>query len=146
MPYSALASAGFVQIERQIVLVKSIGPIFDRTTGQPVTPQWKLPGGTGEIDEFADDAMWRELGEETGLWVPKHLIFPFFVVVKRDGHRQHFFHIPLPHAPWISRIPERTKDEEVGLFEINEIGQIDMFSAHRFMLTAMLDAQLTAAA
>lgn len=52
-----------VEAESQILLLQRRADIAERQAGR-----WGIPGGT--LEEYEPrDAVWRELGEETGLWL-----------------------------------------------------------------------------
>ena len=53
---------------------------------EPLRGRWIIPGGTVEVGETLEEALVREVAEETGLTVtPGHLLGVFDRIERRDG-------------------------------------------------------------
>lgn len=53
---------------------------------EPLLGRWTIPGGTVEVGETLQEALVREIQEETGLTVrPRELLLVFDRVVREDG-------------------------------------------------------------
>ena len=85
-----------VQAEGQVLLLQRAVDVTDRHAGR-----WGMPGGTVEEYEV-QDAIWRELVEETGIWVHKQELIPRHTLyVSYDTHDFVFtlFRLDLTHQP-----------------------------------------------
>jgi len=90
---------------------------------------WKLPGGKAEGEETPEEAARRELGLETGIWVPEdHLI-----LVDQQDRGSHIVYIFNVAVPDLDGLVERGDEgEEVQVFSAEDIiGMSDFFLPHR---------------
>ena len=84
-PTSPLVGVGAVVVEgRRVLLIKRGKP--------PLYGRWVVPGGTVELGESLEQALVREVCEETGLLVrPRAFLTAFDRIVRNDGKvRYHF--------------------------------------------------------
>jgi 8-oxo-dGTP diphosphatase len=69
------------------------GPILlVERAGEPLKGYWSLPGGLVETGELLEDAVRREILEETGLRVEPVRFFEFFERIMRDGEGRPEYH------------------------------------------------------
>jgi ADP-ribose pyrophosphatase YjhB (NUDIX family) len=69
------------------------GPILlVERAGEPLKGYWSLPGGLVETGELLEDAVRREVLEETGLQVATVRRFDIFERIMRDQHGQAEYH------------------------------------------------------
>ncbi len=69
------------------------GPILlVERAGEPLKGYWSLPGGLVETGELLEDAVRREILEETGLEVATVRRFDIFERIMRDQHGQAEYH------------------------------------------------------
>jgi ADP-ribose pyrophosphatase YjhB (NUDIX family) len=60
--------------------------------GKPLKEYWSLPGGLVETGELLEDAVRREILEETGLLVEPVRFFEFFERIMRDAEGRAEYH------------------------------------------------------
>ncbi|MFX0185686.1 MAG: NUDIX domain-containing protein [Candidatus Hodarchaeota archaeon] len=77
LPKMVLAADGILKgKDGKIILIKRIGKIFKG--------YWAIPGGTVELNETVEEALIREMWEETGVTVTPTDILGVFSAVDRD--------------------------------------------------------------
>jgi mutator protein MutT len=75
------------------VIVRDGRALIVKRAHEPRKGQWSLPGGTVELGELLDEALRREMREETGLKVEVGPVLEVFDRIHRDesgGVRYHF--------------------------------------------------------
>jgi 8-oxo-dGTP diphosphatase len=77
-PLAPIVGVGAVVIEQDRVLLV-------RRNRQPMLGQWSVPGGAVELGETLEDAIRREVAEETGLSVAPIAIIKTFDRIERDA-------------------------------------------------------------
>jgi 8-oxo-dGTP pyrophosphatase MutT (NUDIX family) len=86
----------FVAAEGQVLLLQRAANAADRHSGR-----WGMPGGTVEECEPLD-AVWRELYEETGIWINKRDLRQLHTLFVADGTHDFvftLFRLDLTHQP-----------------------------------------------
>jgi 8-oxo-dGTP diphosphatase len=79
------------------------GPILlVERAGKPLTGYWSLPGGLVETGELLEDALRREILEETGLRIQPVRFFEFFERIMRDSQGRVEYHYLL--ADYICKV------------------------------------------
>jgi 8-oxo-dGTP diphosphatase len=79
------------------------GPILlVERAGKPLKGYWSLPGGLVETGELLEDALRREILEETGLRIQPVRFFEFFERIMRDAEGRAEYHYLL--ADYICRV------------------------------------------
>jgi len=87
-PQAPVAGVGAVVIERERVLLVRRGQ-------EPLLGEWALPGGKVELGETLEEAIVREVREETGLAVKPIRILNAFDRIDRDTTARVRFHYVL---------------------------------------------------
>lgn len=87
-PQAPVAGVGAVVIERERVLLVRRGQ-------EPLLGEWSLPGGKVELGETLEEAIVREVREETGLAVQPIQILKAFDRIDRDTTARVRFHYVL---------------------------------------------------
>ncbi len=68
------------------VVVHEGGVLLVRRGKEPLLGRWVIPGGTVELGETLEDALVREIEEETGLLVrPREVLLVFDRIQKTEG-------------------------------------------------------------
>jgi ADP-ribose pyrophosphatase YjhB (NUDIX family) len=79
------------------------GPILlVERAGKPLKGYWSLPGGLVETGELLEDALRREILEETGLRIEPVRFYEFFERIMRDAEGRIEYHYVL--ADYICRV------------------------------------------
>jgi 8-oxo-dGTP diphosphatase len=69
------------------VVVRDGRVLLARRGKEPLYGRWVVPGGTVELGETLEQALVREMREETGLEVEPLLVLTVFDRIERDGDR-----------------------------------------------------------
>ena len=69
------------------VVVKDGRVLLARRGKEPLYGRWVVPGGTVELGETLEEALVREMQEETGLGVEPVEVLTVFDRIQRDGDR-----------------------------------------------------------
>ncbi|HLA79506.1 MAG TPA: NUDIX hydrolase [Vicinamibacteria bacterium] len=75
------------------VLVHQGGILLVRRGKEPLRGRWTIPGGTVELGETLEDALIREIQEETGLTVRPREPLLVFDRVERDAGRVRYHYV-----------------------------------------------------
>ncbi len=77
------------------VVVRSGAVLLVKRAAEPLAGQWSLPGGAVEVGETLEEAVVRELQEETGLAVAVRGLVEAFERISRDQAGQPRYHYVL---------------------------------------------------
>jgi len=77
------------------VVIREGAVLLVRRAAEPLAGQWSLPGGAVEVGETLEEAVVRELGEETGLRVRVVALVEAFEKITRDAEGRPRYHYVL---------------------------------------------------
>lgn len=75
------------------VVVREGRALLIRRGKEPLYGRWTVPGGTVELGETLEEALVREMEEETGLRVEPIKLLTVFDRIHREGERVVFHHV-----------------------------------------------------
>lgn len=75
------------------VVVQAGKVLLIRRGKPPLAGRWSIPGGTVEWGETLEQALVREMEEETGLRVRPGELLALFDRIERDGQRVHYHYV-----------------------------------------------------
>ncbi len=104
-----------VPYEGKIVLI--------RRKNEPFKDRYALPGGIVEYGERVEDALRREVKEETGLEVEVYRLVGVYSDPDRDP-RGHFVSVCFVALPKGGRLMADSDAKEVALFDLDEIPEL----------------------
>ena len=81
---------GVVLIDGRVVLI--------RRGKEPLRGRWVIPGGTVELGETLQDALVREMQEETGLLVAPREVVLVFDRIQREGPSVEYHYVIIDYA------------------------------------------------
>jgi ADP-ribose pyrophosphatase YjhB (NUDIX family) len=85
------------------VVVRDGEVLLIRRGKPPLLGRWSIPGGTVELGESLQQALVRELREETGLEVEPLGLLTVFDRIERDGTRVVYHHVIVDYlCRWLS--------------------------------------------
>jgi ADP-ribose pyrophosphatase YjhB (NUDIX family) len=111
---------GVVLIGGRVVLI--------RRGKEPLRGRWVIPGGTVELGETLQEALVREMKEETGLVVRPREIVLVFDRIQREGSEVEYHYVIIDYAcDYVSGELQAGSDaDEVALVAPDEIGGYDL--------------------
>jgi ADP-ribose pyrophosphatase len=111
---------GVVLIEGRVVLI--------RRGKEPLRGRWVIPGGTVELGETLQDALVREMQEETGILVRPREVVLVFDRIQREGPSVEYHYVIIDYAcDYVSGALRAGSDaDEVALVAPDEIGRYDL--------------------
>jgi 8-oxo-dGTP diphosphatase len=111
---------GVVLIDGRVVLI--------RRGKEPLRGRWVIPGGTVELGETLQEALVREMREETGLVVRPREIVLVFDRIQREGPEVEYHYVIIDYAcDYVSGALQAGSDaDEVALVAPDEIGRYDL--------------------
>lgn len=83
-PRISVGVGGVVVVKGRTLLIRRAKP--------PLQGQWTIPGGTVEVGETLNEAVVREMAEETGLLVEPLEVLAVFDRIERDEEGEVVFH------------------------------------------------------
>jgi len=84
---------------------------------EPLRGRWVVPGGTVEAGETLQDALVREIQEETGLVVRPREIVAVFDRIERDGGGVRYHYVIIDYlCDYVSGTPVASSDAEAVAF------------------------------
>ena len=110
------------------VLVHEGRVLLIRRGKEPLYGRWVVPGGTVELGEPLDEALVRELREETGLEVEPLELITVFDRIERDGGRVLYHYVIVDYlCRWISGEARAASDAlEVAWAAPEELDRFDL--------------------
>ena len=110
------------------VLVHEGRVLLIRRGKEPLYGRWVVPGGTVELGEPLDEALVRELREETGLEVEPLELITVFDRIERDGGRVLYHYVIVDYlCRWISGEARAASDAlEVAWAAPSELDRFDL--------------------
>jgi len=110
------------------VLVHEGRVLLIRRGKEPLYGRWVVPGGTVELGEPLDEALVRELREETGLEVEPLELITVFDRIQRDGGRVLYHYVIVDYlCRWISGEARAASDAlEVAWAAPDELDRFDL--------------------
>jgi 8-oxo-dGTP diphosphatase len=111
---------GVVLIEGRVVLI--------RRGKEPLRGRWVIPGGTVELGETLQDALVREMQEETGILVRPREVVLVFDRIQREGPSVEYHYVIIDYAcDYVSGALRAGSDaDEVALVAPDELGRYDL--------------------
>jgi 8-oxo-dGTP diphosphatase len=111
---------GVVLIDGRVVLI--------RRGKEPLRGRWVIPGGTVELGETLQEALVREMLEETGIVVRPREVVLVFDRIQRDGPSVEYHYVIIDYAcDYVSGELRAGSDaDEVALVAPDEIGRYDL--------------------
>jgi 8-oxo-dGTP diphosphatase len=111
---------GVVLIDGRVVLI--------RRGKEPLRGRWVIPGGTVELGETLQEALVREMREETGLLVRPRDVVLVFDRIQRDGPTVEYHYVIVDYAcDYVSGELRAGSDaDEVALVAPQELDAYDL--------------------
>jgi 8-oxo-dGTP diphosphatase len=111
---------GVVLIGGRVVLI--------RRGKEPLRGRWVIPGGTVELGETLQEALVREMQEETGIVVRPREVVLVFDRIEREGPSVEYHYVIIDYAcDYVSGELRAGSDaDEVALVAPDEIGRYDL--------------------
>jgi 8-oxo-dGTP diphosphatase len=111
---------GVVLIEGRVVLI--------RRGKEPLRGRWVIPGGTVELGETLQEALVREMQEETGILVRPREVVLVFDRIQREGSSVEYHYVIIDYAcDYVSGELRAGSDaDEVALVAPDEIDRYDL--------------------
>lgn len=95
------------------VLVHEGRVLLIRRGKEPLRGRWVVPGGTVEVGETLEDALVREILEETGLVVRPREVVAVFDRIERDGEGVRYHYVIIDYlCEYVSGTPRAASDAE----------------------------------
>ena len=111
---------GVVLIGGRVVLI--------RRGKEPLRGRWVIPGGTVELGETLQEALVREMQEETGIVVRPREVVLVFDRIERQGPSVEYHYVIIDYAcDYVSGELRAGSDaDEIALVAPDEIGRYDL--------------------
>lgn len=116
----AVGVGAVVIVDERVVLI--------RRGKEPLRGRWAVPGGTVELGETLEEALIREIHEETGLEVaPREVLTVFDRIERRDGRVLYHYVIVDYLCDYLGGEPRAGSDAEaITLVGRGELGAYDL--------------------
>lgn len=99
-----------------------------RRAKPPLEGRWSIPGGTVELGETLEQALVREMAEETGLDVEPLEVLTVFDRIEREGTEVAFHHVIVDYLCRCVAGEARAASDalEVAWATVDELGRYDL--------------------
>jgi mutator protein MutT len=95
------------------VLIHEGRVLLIRRGKEPLRGRWVVPGGTVEVGETLQEALVREVREETGLVVKPLDVVTVFDRIEREGAAVHYHYVIIDYlCEYVSGTPRAASDAE----------------------------------
>jgi 8-oxo-dGTP diphosphatase len=121
-PDTPLAGVGAVIFSGKSILLV-------RRRNEPSKDMWGLPGGVVELGERVEDAIVREVEEETGIRVRPLMLLTVLDSIRRDGEGRIRFHYILSEflcEEVEGKLKASTDASDAGWFPVDELDSLEM--------------------
>jgi len=120
-----LGAAAVVIHDGRVVLI--------RRGHAPDAGQWSIPGGAVELGESVEEALRREVDEETGLEIAVGRFLELFELVDRDADGVRFHFVVLDYAATVIGGTLRAGDDaaDVALVSLDDLDRYDLADSIR---------------
>jgi mutator protein MutT len=110
------------------VLIHEGRVLLIRRGKEPLKGRWVVPGGTVELGETLEDALVREVQEETGLVVRPLELVTVFDRIDRAGDDVRYHYVIVDYlCEYVSGSPRAASDaEDVALVAEADLGRYDL--------------------
>ncbi len=110
------------------VVVRDGRALLVRRGKEPLYGRWAVPGGTVELGETLEQAVVREMEEETGVQVEPVEVLTVFDRIDRDGGRVTYHYVIVDYlCRWRSGEPRAASDAlEVAWASAEELPRYDL--------------------
>ena len=110
------------------VVVRDGRALLVRRAKEPLYGRWVVPGGTVELGETLEEALVREMEEETGLLVEPLEVLTVFDRIDRDGGRVSYHYVIVDYlCRWRSGEARASSDAlEVAWASAEELPRYDL--------------------
>jgi mutator protein MutT len=110
------------------VVVRDGRALIVRRGKEPLYGRWAVPGGTVELGETLEQAVVREMEEETGLDVEPLEVLTVFDRIDRDGGRVSYHYVIVDYlCRWLSGDARAASDAlEVAWVSADELVRYDL--------------------
>ncbi|MCI4464207.1 MAG: NUDIX hydrolase [Thermoproteus sp.] len=119
------------------VVLREGSVLLVRRGAPPGRGKWSVPGGLVELGETPEEAVGRELLEETGLRGAVRGLFGVYQYVERDGHgrvRYHFILLDYLIDPEGGTPRPGTDAEDARFFDLADALKLDLTETTRELL------------
>ncbi len=110
------------------VVVRGGRVLLARRGKPPLYGRWTIPGGTVELGETLEEAVVREMGEETGLQVEPVELLTVFDKIDREGERVAYHYVIVDYlCRWRSGEARAASDAlEVAWASASDLAHYDL--------------------
>jgi 8-oxo-dGTP diphosphatase len=99
------------------VLIHQGKVLLIRRSKEPLRGRWVVPGGTVELGETLEEALIREVKEETGLMVRPLEVVLVFDRIEREGDAVRYHYVIVDYlCEYVSGTPQAASDAEAVAF------------------------------